>query len=237
VFADQWDPRSPWADKRVRLAANLAIDRHAINRAITLGFSRITGSIIPSSFDFYWQPPVYPHDPPAARRLLADAGYPRGFDAGELFCDAATAAMSEVLINDLQTVGIRVTLRSLERAAFFRAYQEKKLKNIIYSLSGAFGNAATRIEAFVASGGPYAYGGYPDIDGLVRAQAGELDRKKREAMLQRIQQIIHDNALYAPVWEFGLLHGYGPRVEESGLGLIAGYSFSGPYEEVRLKSR
>ncbi len=45
-FVDQWDPKSPWADKRVRMAANYAIDRKAINQAETLGFSRITASII-----------------------------------------------------------------------------------------------------------------------------------------------------------------------------------------------
>src|SRR6185436_9856130 len=47
LFTEQWDPKSPWADKRVRLAANLALDRQAINQAETLGFSKITGSIIP----------------------------------------------------------------------------------------------------------------------------------------------------------------------------------------------
>ena len=36
--------------------------------------------------------------------------------------------------------------------------------------------AATRLEAFVVSGGPYAYGVYPDLDGLFRDQAAELDR-------------------------------------------------------------
>jgi len=44
---DQWDPKSPWHDRRVRLAANLAIDRKAINDAITLGHSRPTRSIPP----------------------------------------------------------------------------------------------------------------------------------------------------------------------------------------------
>jgi peptide/nickel transport system substrate-binding protein len=64
VFPEQWtNPKSPWADKRVRLAANHAIDRKAINDAETLGFSKITGSIIPQSFDFYWAPPVHPYDP------------------------------------------------------------------------------------------------------------------------------------------------------------------------------
>jgi peptide/nickel transport system substrate-binding protein len=64
--AEQWDPKSPWADRRVRLAANLALDRAAINQAEFLGLSKITGSIIPLSFDFAWTPPVYAYDPPRA---------------------------------------------------------------------------------------------------------------------------------------------------------------------------
>src|SRR5437867_4553393 len=102
VFADQWDPKSPWADRRVRLAANHAINREAINEALTLGFSRITWSIIPQSFDFYWQPPAYAYDPAKAKQLLAEAGYPNGFDAGDLWCDAATATMSEAVVGYLQ---------------------------------------------------------------------------------------------------------------------------------------
>src|SRR5262249_19856749 len=47
VFTEQWDPKSPWADRRVRLAANLAIDRQAINQAETMGLSRVNASIIP----------------------------------------------------------------------------------------------------------------------------------------------------------------------------------------------
>ena len=237
VFLDQWDPKSPWADRRVRLAANHAIDRQAINEAITLGFSRITWSVIPNSFDFFWQPPAYAYDPARAKQLLAEAGYPRGFDAGDLWCDAATATMSEAVISYLQSAGIRVKLRPLERAAFFKGYQEKSLKNLLYSISGAFGNAATRLETFVASGGIYVYGGYPDIDGLFREQAGELDRKRREAMLHRIQQLVHEKAVYAPIWELGFIHAQGPRVAESGLGLITGWAFSAPYEDVRLKGK
>ena len=237
VFADQWDPSSPWHDRRVRLAANHAVDRQAINQAETLGFSKITGSIIPTSFDFYWQPPVHPYDPARARQLLAEAGYPKGFDAGDLWCDASSTGTSEAVLNDLQAVGIRARLRPLERAGFLKAYQEKKLKNIVYGLSGVFGNAATRIEAFTVSSGIYAYGGYPDIDGLFREQAGELDRKKREAILHRIQQLIHEKVMYLPIWQLALLKGYGPRVAESGFGLIADYPWSAPYEDVKLKAK
>jgi peptide/nickel transport system substrate-binding protein len=237
VFADQWDPKSPWADKRVRLAANHAMNRQAVNDALTLGFSRITWSVIPASFDFFWQPPAYAYDPAKAKQLLAEAGYPQGFDAGDLWCDAATATMGEALIGYLQAAGIRLRLRPLERAGFFKSYQEKKLKNVIYSLSGAFGNAAIRLETFVASSGPYAYGGYPDIDGLVREQAGELDRKRRETMLHRIQQLVYEKAMYGPIWELGFIHAHGPRVAESGLGLITGWAFSAPYEDVKLKGK
>ncbi len=48
------------------------------------------------------------------------------------------------------------------------------------------------------SGGQFAYGGYPDVDGLFREQAGELDRAKRETLLHRVQQLVTDKAMVAP---------------------------------------
>jgi len=236
-FVDQWDPKSPWHDRRVRLAANHAIDRQSVNHAETLGFSKITFSLIPSSFDFFWQPPASPYDPGKARQLLADAGYPNGFDAGEYYCDTSYANLAEAVVNYFKVVGIRTQLRPLERAAFFAQWREKKLRNIIQGGSGAFGNAATRVEAFVAAGGAYVYGSYADIDGLFAEQASELDRKKREATLHRIQQLIHDKAMVAPIWELAFVNGHGPRVAESGLTLITNHAYSAPYEDLKLKGR
>src|SRR4029453_479822 len=51
-FLDQWDPKSPWADRRVRLAANYAIDRKSLNEAEYLGLSKVTATIIPRKFEF-----------------------------------------------------------------------------------------------------------------------------------------------------------------------------------------
>jgi peptide/nickel transport system substrate-binding protein len=237
AFVDQWDPKSPWHDRRVRLAANHAIDRNAINQAETLGFSKVTGSIIPSSFEFYKPLPVFGYDPQRAKQLLAESGHPNGFDAGELSCDSTYSNLAEAVVNYLKVVGIRVQLRPLERAAFFAQHREKKLKNVIQASSGAFGSAATRLESFVVTGGAFAYGGYPDIDGLFREQAAEVDRKRREATLHRIQQLVHDKVMYAPIWELGFINGVGSRVEESGLGLIAGHAYSAPYEDLKLKGR
>ncbi len=234
---DQWDPKSPWHDRRVRLAANLAIDRKAINQAITLGHSKLTYSIIPSTFDYYWQPPSYAFEPGQAKKLLAEAGYPNGFDAGDYYLDISYANVQEAIASYLQQVGIRTKLVSRERASHWSSYADKKYKNVAYTASGAFGNAATRIESYVVGGGTYVYGSYPDIDSLFKDQAAELDRKKREALLHKIQQLMHEKVMHIPIWELAFINGQGPRVQESGLGLIPGHAYSAPYEDVKLKAK
>jgi peptide/nickel transport system substrate-binding protein len=235
-FPDQWDPKSPWHDLRVRQAANLAIDRKGINDAITLGYSKITGSTIPETFDFYWQPPMPAYDPAKAKQLLAEAGYPGGFDAGEFYCDASYSNVTEAVLDNFVTAGIRCKLRPLERAAFFDSYSHRKLKNLLLSGSGAFGNAATRLEAFVVKGGIYSYGSYPDIDALFPQQAAELDHKKRAAILEKMQQLLAEKAIYAPIWQLGFINGVGPRVGESGFGLMPGYAYTAPYEDITIKA-
>ena len=234
-FPDQWDPKSPWHDQRVREAARLALDYKSISEALTLGYSPVTNSIIPDSFDFYWQPPAPVYDLAKAKKLLAEAGHRNGFEAGDYSCDASYANLAEAVINNLQEAGIRVKLRPLERAAFFAAYQEKKLKNIIQGSSGAFGNAATRLDAFAVKGGAYAYGNYPEIDTLFAEQAVELDKDKRTKLLHKIQQFLHERSVYAPIWQLAFINGQGKRVGESGLGLIQGHAYSAPYEDVTIK--
>jgi peptide/nickel transport system substrate-binding protein len=232
---EQWDPKSPWSDRRVRLAANLAVDRKAINEAEFLGLSRLTGSIIPHSFDFYWAAPLYPYDPGKARQLLAEAGYPNGFEGGVISSDMVYSSLAEAMANYLGAVGIRLKVAPQERAAILKANQEKKLTGLNVGGSAAFGNAATRIEAYVGAGGLYVYGSHPDIEGLFREQAAETDKKRREAILHKIQQLMHERVMFSPILEPAFLNGYGPKVAESGLGLISVHAYSAPYEEVRLK--
>jgi peptide/nickel transport system substrate-binding protein len=234
-FPEQWDTKSPWHDQRVRLAANLAIDRQAINEAERMGLGRPTGSIIPRSFEFALPLEPLPYDPARARRLLAEAGYPNGFDAGDFNPAPPFYTMAEAIGNYLAAIGIRTQMRTMERATFMSAWREKKLKGLLMVATGASGSAATRIETFVVSMGTYAYGGSPDLDQLFQLQAVERDRSKRQALLHQMQRLMHERVLHAPVFEPATLHGVGPRVEEPAVGLNAQLYFAAPYEEMRLR--
>jgi len=234
-FPDQWDPKSPWHDKRVRMAANLAIDRKAINQSEMLGLGKLASSNIPPEFDFALKLEPPPYDPKRAKQLMVEAGYANGFDAGDLTPLPPYNPLAESVAGMLQAIGIRSHVRSMERATFLGEWREKKLKGLILPATGAAGNAAARIEPFFTKGGFYAYGSMPEIDDLFQRQAKELDRKKREALLHQIQKVIADNVLIAPIFQQAFIWGVRDRVAEPAAGLIEGYPYVGPAEELKLK--
>ena len=234
-FLDQWDPKSPWHDRRGRLAASHAIDRQAINKAEMLGLGKATGGFVPPEFEFALKVPPPPFDPVRAKRLLAEAGYPSGFEAGDLTPLPPYTTLGETVSGMLQAVGIRSHVRTMERATFMTTWREKKIHGLLIGATGAAGNAAARVEPFFTKAGIYAYGTLPQIDDLFQQQAKEIDRKKREALLHQIQQIVADQVLAAPIFQQGFLCAVGPRVAESGAGLIQGFPYSAPGEDLRLK--
>ncbi len=236
-FLEQWDPKSPWSDVRVRKAASLAIDRKALSEAETLGASRPAGNYIPRRFEFALALEPDPYDPARAKKLLAEAGYPNGFEAGELHQLPPYFSLGEAIIGYFQAVGIKMRMRPMERAAYYTALATKKLKGVCVCTSALYGNAASRMSEVIPGDGTYAYGGYPDMDELYRSQARETDRKKREATLHRIQQLIAERVRLAPIYEYIWPSAIGPRVEEPALMLIDPYPWSAPLEDVKLRKR
>jgi peptide/nickel transport system substrate-binding protein len=233
-FPEQWNPKSPWHDKRLRLAVNLALDRKRINEAACLGFCPPAGVIVPRVMDFALQVEPPPYDPDKAKQLLAEAGYPRGFDAGEFTAIPGFPTVAEAVMNDLNAAGIRVRLRSMERASFYAAWQEKKLRGLFMAAAGNSGNAASRVETFIQSKGGYAYGGYPDIDELFQQQGSERHVAKREALLHRIQQLTIERTMYAPVMDLRTLNGIGPRIAKHTITDVWMSPFPS-YEDMELK--
>src|SRR6185436_9236351 len=130
-FLDQWDPKSPWHDRRVRLAASLAIDRKAINQAEMLGLGKEASSFVPPEFEFALKLPPPTQDVRRAKQLLAEAGYPNGFEAGDLTPLPPYTSLGESVAQQLQEIGIRAKVRSMERATFMTSWHDKKLKGLL----------------------------------------------------------------------------------------------------------
>ena len=234
-FPEQWDPKSPWSDKRMRLAVNYALDRKAISDTTCLGFCPPAGVIVPRVLDFALQAAPVAYDVQKAKQLLAEAGYPNGIDAGD-FTPIPPFAAGEAMMHYLNAAGIRVKMRPMERAAFYAAWREKKMKGLFFTAAGNSGNAATRVEAFMYSKGSYAYGGYPDIDDMFLQQGTERDVAKREAILHRIQQLSIDRVMFAPVMDFRTLRGVGPRLAEHALDVMPLVPYP-LYEDMKLNGQ
>jgi ABC-type transport system substrate-binding protein len=125
---------------------------------------------------------------------------------------------------------------TMERAAFYAAWQEKKLHGVFMTAAGNSGNAASRVAEFIYSKGSYAYGGYPDIDDLFQQQAGERDVKKREAQLHRIQQLTIDRAMFAPIMDLRALMGVGPKMADHTINLVP-MTVWPSYEDMKIKAQ
>jgi peptide/nickel transport system substrate-binding protein len=218
-------------------AASHAIDRQAINEAESLGFSGPTGNIIPRHQEFALAIDPMPYDPKRAKALLAEAGYPNGFDAGEFTPFPPYTGMGEAIVNYFAAVGIKTRMRTMERASMLSAWRDKKMRGVFVGATGSAGNASTRIEAFATAKGGLIYRTIPEVEALFAKQIQEMDRKKREEMLYQIQRILADRVTYAPIWENGFIRAFGPRVEEAGLTLIQSFPYSAPLEDVRLKKQ
>jgi peptide/nickel transport system substrate-binding protein len=231
----KWDLKSPWNDRRVRPAANYASDRQAIIEAETLGFGQLTGSIIPRKLPYALALEPWPFDPTKAKHLLQEAGYPNGFDAGDITPFPPATPQAKAVANDLAAVGIKLRVRTMERPTMIAAWHAKTLQGVILALSGALSSVAARLENYVVSWGEFAYGGYPDLDELFQKQARERNPTRREELLHELQRQVHEPVLFVPIYESTGLTGVGPRVAEPGLGLISTYQWSGPYEELHLK--
>lgn len=235
IFASQYDSASPWSDIRIRQAANLALDRAGMNEVAYAGLATVSSSIIPHIMDFYWAAPAIPYDPEAAVALLAEAGYPSGFDGGEIFA-SSDDDLAEFVQANLAAVGINMRLNTAERASQLQRMMEKKLTGIVLIASSAPGNAAIRLQQFVDSHGSLSYIHDESLDAAIEEQARILDPAERAAKLDAIQKRIYDESLFMPIIESAYPVVIGPRVDFDGVNGIPGSPYTTPYEDLTLKS-
>ena len=193
-------------------AVNYALNRAAINQAACLGFCPPAGVIVPRVMDFALQTEPVPYDPKKAKQLLAEAGYPKGFDAGEFAAIPGFPTVADAVVNDLNAAGIRVSARARWSAPrSTRTGSRRNCRRSTWSPPEAPATRPPGSKSFIYSKGEYASGGYPDIDELYLQQATERDPKKREEMLDKIQQMTIDRTMFAPV--YGFAHAERDRAE------------------------
>jgi peptide/nickel transport system substrate-binding protein len=189
--APMWDPKSPWHDKRVRLAAALAFDKDGINQAETLGLSRPTGSIIPSAYEYALAIPAYPYDPPRAKKLLAEAGYPNGFDAVLRVAPTYyyTVRSAEVLVSQFAKVGIRAKIEQIE----WGQWLSQVWKDANYDMS-IIGHAEAWDIGNFANPKYYFRWDNADFQKLFKESEVTVDDKKRRELYVKMQQMLADEA-------------------------------------------
>ena len=213
--------KNPFKDKKVREAFYRAIDVEAIKRTVMRGQSRPSGLMIGTGLNGYDEKmDVRPkYDPDMAKKLLAEAGYPNGFETrmdcpndryvnDEAICQAAVAMLAKV--------GVKINLVAQTRAKYFAQILrtasdiEKSPQISFYMLGwspGATYDVHNVFESLIqtpskASGkGLFNAGGYSNkaFDALADKIEQETDKAKRDAMIKDATKIYLDDFAYIPL--------------------------------------
>jgi peptide/nickel transport system substrate-binding protein len=189
----QWDPKSPWADPRVRKAASLAIDRK------TLADVHFPGAGPIGTFAMQGDPmradiPPDPYDPEQARKLLLEAGYSKGFQGGKFYpYNGSSWKLGEQVANSWKAIGITIDTILLERPAWRANRSGGKMKGALFT-DGVV--APTIGGAFSHLFGPLSYGNYPDIETLWQQYNKSIDPKSRKELMSRLQWLVREKTMF-----------------------------------------
>jgi peptide/nickel transport system substrate-binding protein len=220
--------RNPFKDARVRRAFYQAIDIEAIKAKVMRDMSSPSALMIaPVLFSRAGELRRWPHDVTAARKLMADAGYPDGF---ELMMDCPSdryvndAAICQAVAPMLARIGVRITLNVLSKAQYFEKVGPTRKYDSSFNLLGwtpgsldswnVLANTVICRDAD-GNGGTFNFGGYcnPEIDRLTRQILVETDTAKRDGLILKVFRILHEEAGIIPLHQQFLTWGVAKNVQ------------------------
>jgi peptide/nickel transport system substrate-binding protein len=200
--------RNPFKDKRVRLAIYHAIDAEAINRVVMRGLAIPAALIVPNP-EAAGVPKELnkrmPYDVAAARRLLAEAGYPNGFSTA-IDCQNVRENVCTAVAGMLARIGINMKVNSLQNARFFAKGQSRDTSMFLLGWGGQNTDAMFALQPLLRGrtekgDGDYNWGDYRDakLDALIDRAKVEMDRAKRQSLVNDALRTIHENAYLIPL--------------------------------------
>jgi peptide/nickel transport system substrate-binding protein len=203
--------RNPFLDARVRHALYHAIDIEAIRSQVMRGLSAPTGAMVPAraSSPASTEPRLLPYDAARARQLLAEAGYPNGFDT-QLMCPNNRYVNDERICTALSAmlakVGVKVTLALLPRAQFFQKVDQFDFAMHLYGWGGAATDPGLVLGPILHSPdgtgrGDFNSGRFKDaqLDALIQKSETEMDAARRATMLEEALQRVRTEAYTIPL--------------------------------------
>src|SRR5213594_1418969 len=212
---------NPFTDRRVRQAANLAVDVDAIIKHVLNGLGDRTATTInPMAFGYDPSLKAYKQDEAAARKLLAEAGYPSGFEVGFLqtgpIVEPAVPQTSEAIAADLAKAGIRTRRRYVgEIGPFVNLVRDGKGEPMFEWSWGYYSvfDADAVLYDVMKCGEQYSYYCNKALDDLIIQGRSTLDAKKRAEIYVKIQRLIFDDAAYLFKWGLRGVWGVSNRVD------------------------
>ena len=206
-FTTQWDPKSHWSDVRVRKAASLAIDRQTLADVHMPGCTG-AGSLGIEGDPFLVKFPPDPYDPEKAKRLLAEAGYPNGFNVRKFYPYGGYWPDGEQGATNRKAIGITVETSLLDRPAFLAQLRAGRMKGGIFIESSLASTIGGRPDFILGSG---SYGNYPDIQALWSEYNKAVEMDKRKNIIGQIQKMIYARAMVLPLTTTNSPAVFGPR--------------------------
>ncbi|WP_447980968.1 ABC transporter substrate-binding protein [Achromobacter kerstersii] len=191
------DGKNPLQDVRVRRAISMAIDRKTIAARIMDGAATPANQFLPDGmFGTLPHPPELKYDPEGAKKLLADAGYPNGF---ELAISSTNdryindAQISQAVAQYLSRVGIKTTVDAMTRSVYFPKRAKREFSFAMGGWSSETGEASSFLQYWVTRFdkehglGTSNYGGYdnPEFDAVFKRALVTVDPAEREKLLQQ----------------------------------------------------
>jgi len=203
--------RNPFKDVRVRRAFYMAIDVEAIRRQVMRGQSLPTGAMIPAAHRSFpdLEPRLLPYDVAGARRLLAEAGYPDGFEIG-LLCPNNRYVNDErictAIAGMLAKIGVRVNLTTMPRAQFFQKVDQFDITMHLYGWGGATTDPGFTLTPVIHSPdgkgkGDFNSGRYRDeaLDALIDSVEHEMDPARRTELIHDAFRRVRENVYTIPL--------------------------------------